>query len=227
MLFVLCTGGIPPVLSDPVDAAGWFAVGQNLTNTGNYSGALYAYNQSLTLDPTNAAVWNGVADVLNRENFDTSNPLATLNMALDASNQSLALNGTSATAWINHGMILYNIGSYYQRQFNDKNTANMYYNLQLDAFNKAIYIAPDNADAWFNKAYALCGMERCSEGLVAFQHVETLDPDYPNLQANINIAEKVAAAETPFYVKYAAEIAMVVIAGIVAMAWYIAVRKKY
>jgi tetratricopeptide (TPR) repeat protein len=227
ILFVLCIFAILPVLSDPTDAAGWFATGQNLTATENYSGAFYAYNQSLTLDPTNASAWNGIADVLNRENYYTANPLSTLNMALDASNQSLALNGSSATAWINQGQILYNIGSYYQRELNDKAAADLYYNRQLDAFNKAISVEPDNAEAWFNKAYALCGMDRCTEGLAAFQHVETLDPNYPNLQSNIDLAQQVAATETPFYVKYAVEIIMAVIACIAAALWYMAVRKKY
>ncbi len=227
ILYVLCTIAVSPVISDPTDAVGWFVAGQNLTAMGNYSGALFAYNQSLTLDPTNAAAWNGVADALNRENFYTADPLATLNSALDASNRSLAINGSSASAWINNGQILYNIGSYYQRQLNNNAAANLYYNRQLDAFNQAVSVEPDNADAWFNKAYALCGMNRCTEGLVAFQHVETLDPNYPNLQANINLAEQVAATETPFYAKYAVEIVMAVIVCVAAILWYTAVRKKY
>ena len=70
-------------------------------------------------------------------------------------------------------------------------------------------------------------MGRCNEGVVAFQKVEVLDPDYPNLQANLNIAEKLAATETPFYVKYDVEIVMAVIVIIGAALWFVAVRKKY
>jgi hypothetical protein len=70
-------------------------------------------------------------------------------------------------------------------------------------------------------------MGRYSEGIVAFEKVEELDPAYPNLQANIDIAEKLAAMETPFYIKYAGEIVLAAIAIIGAVLWYIAVRKKY
>ena len=227
LLLVLWIFTTPPVASDPVDAAGWYAAGQNLTEVGNYTKALQAYDQAITLDPNYADAWNGRADVLNRANPYTSNPLATLNLALDASNQSLALNASSASAWINRGQILYNIGYYYQDQLKDKATADVYYNQQLDSFEKAISVDPNDADAWFNKAYALCGMGRCNEGVTAFQKVEELDPAYPNLQANLDIAEKLAATETPFYVKYAVEIVLIAIAIIATALWYIAVRKKY
>ena len=227
LLLVLCIFVIPPALSDPTDAAGWYAAGQNLTSAGNYTEALQAYDQAIALNPNYAEAWDGRADVLNRANPYTSNPLATLNLALDASNQSLALNVSSVPAWINHGLILYNIGSYYQNQLNDKTTADIYYNEQLDAFNQAISIEPDNAEAWFNKAYALCGMGRCTEGVAAFQKVEQLDPSYPYIEGNLQNAEKLAATETPFYVKYAVEIVMAAIVIVAAVLWYIAVRKKY
>ncbi len=226
ILLVLGIFAVSPVLSDPTDAAGWYAAGQNLTNAGNYSAGLYAYKQAIALDPNSSEAWNGLADVLNRAHPYTQDPLATLNMALEASNQSLALNASSAAAWINRGQILYNFGSYYQ-QLNDKATADGYYNEQLDAFDHAISIEPDNAEAWFNKGYALCGIGKCTEGIVAFQKVEQLDPGYPYLELNIAQAEKQAAAETPFYITYDIEIVMAAIAGIVAAVWFIAVRKKY
>ena len=227
LLLALCIFVIPPAVSDPVDEAGWYAAGQNQTAAGNYTAALYDYKQAISLDSANAEAWDGMADVLNRANPYTSNPLATLNLALDASNQSLALNSSSAPAWINHGLILYNIGSYYQDQLNDKTTADIYYNKQLDAFNQAISIDPDNAEAWFNKAYALCGMGRCTEGVAAFQKVEQLDPSYPYLEGNLQNAEKLAATETPVYVKYAVEIVLIAIVIVAAAFWYIAVRRKY
>ncbi|MGA2161812.1 MAG: tetratricopeptide repeat protein [Methanoregula sp.] len=228
LLIILGVFALPPAAAAaPTDAAGWYTLGRTLTDEGNYTEALQAYDQAITLSPTYAEAWDGRADVLNRANQYTTNPLATLNLALDASNRSLEFNSSSASAWINHGQILYNIGFYYQDQLNDKTTAAMYYNDQLASFEKAISVEPDNADAWFNKAYALCGMGRYSEGIVAFEKVEELDPAYPNLQANIDIAEKLAAMETPFYIKYAGEIVLAAIAIIGAVLWYIAVRKKY
>jgi len=226
-LLALSIVTFPPAASAPTDAAGWYATARTLTDQGNYTEALQAYDQAIALDPTYAEAWNGRADVLNRANRYTNDPLATLNLALEASNRSLELNASSATAWINHGQILYNIGFYYQDQLNDKTTAGKYYNEQLDSFNNAISVEPDNAEAWFNKAYALCGMGRCNEGVVAFQKVEQLDPTYPNLEANLNIAEKLAATETPFYIKYDVEIVLAAIVLVGAALWFIAVRKKY
>ncbi len=103
----------------------------------------------------------------------------------------------------------------------------MYYNEQLDSFEKAISVEPDNAEAWFNKAYALCGMGRCNEGVVAFQKVEQLDPNYPYLDVNLQDAENLAATETPFYIKYDVEIVLAALAIIGAALWYKAVSKKY
>ena len=227
LLFAVCLVVLSPAFADPTDAAGWVAAGQSLTAAGNYSAGELAYKQALILDPKNADAWNGIADVLNRAHKYTSDPLATMQMALEASNQSLALNASSPIAWINRGQILYNIGYYYQDQLKDPATANMYYNEQLDAFNQAISIDPNNAEAWFNKGYALCGIGRCTEGVAAFKKVEALDPSYPYLQLNLAQAEKLAGVETPFYIQYAGEIVMAVIAIAIAVIWYWAVRRKY
>jgi len=226
-LLVLCACLILPVTADPADAAGWYAAGENLTAQNTYTLALQAYDQAIMLDPSFAAAWNGRADVLNRAHRNTQDPLATLNLALTASDKALALNSTSVPFWINRGQILYNIGYYYKDTAGDQATASKYFNDQLSAFEKATALEPDNPDAWFNRAYALCGMGRCSEGVDDFKKVQQLDPDYPHLQGNLENAEKLAAVQTPFYVKYAFGIVVAVIAVIGAAFWYISVRKKY
>lgn len=214
-----------PVLAAQEDAAGWYNTAQNFTEQKNYSAALLAYDQAITLDPQFAEAWDGRADILNRVYEDTTTPYATLMLALNSSDQALALNASSANAWINRGLILYNIG-YYSSNHNDPANATKYYNEQLDAFNKALALEPDNTDALFNRGYALCGMGRCTEGLVDFQKVKSLDPTYPYIDGNIESAQKVAATETPFYVKYAFAIVMCIVAIAGAVLWYIAVRKK-
>jgi tetratricopeptide (TPR) repeat protein len=216
-----------PVLAVSEEAAGWYTTASTLTEQKNYTAALQAYDLAITLDPTFAAAWDGRADILNRVHLNTADPLATLNLALNASDRALALNASSANAWINRGLILYNIGYYYQDNLKDTTTANQYYNKQLEAFEKATSLEPDNADAWFNQAYALCGMGRCNEGVTAFKKVQQLDPNYPNLEGNLNIAEKLAESQTPVYIKYAFEIIMGIIVILGAGFWYIAVRKKY
>jgi len=227
LMLVLSIIVLTPAAAASGETAGLSATARTLTEQKNYTEALQAYDQVITLDPANAGAWDGRADVLNRVHMYTADPLATLNLALNASDRSLALNATSVNAWINRGLILYNIGYYYQDQLNDKATANTYYNRQLDAFDKAISLQPDNADAWFNKAYALCGMGRCNEGVTAFKKVEQLNPDYPHLEGNLKNAEKLAESQTPFYLKYAVEIVLGGIVIIGAALWFVAVRKKY
>jgi tetratricopeptide (TPR) repeat protein len=227
LMLVLSIFVITPAAAASGDAAGLSATARTLTEEKNYTEALQAYDQAITIDPAYADAWDGRADVLNRVHMYTADPLATLNLALNASDRSLALNASSVNAWINRGLILYNIGYYYQDQLNDKATANTYYNKQLDAFDKAISLQPDNSDAWFNKAYALCGMGRCNEGVTAFKKVQQLNPDYPHLEGNLKNAEILAESQTPFYIKYAVEIVMGIIVIIGAVLWFVAVRKKY
>ncbi|HZK30388.1 MAG TPA: tetratricopeptide repeat protein, partial [Methanoregula sp.] len=59
---------------------------------------------------------------------------------------------------------------------------------QLQAFEKAVSLEPDNAEAWFNKGYALAGMKRYDEAIAAFDRVKVINPSYPNLQKNREIA---------------------------------------
>jgi hypothetical protein len=65
------------------------------------------------------------------------------------------------------------------------------------------------------------------ETLKAFSKVQTLDPNYPYLQSNINIAQQNLEALTPVYIKYAPAIvaAIVIIGG--AGLWLYVGRKKY
>ena len=67
-------GSLPSLRDTPIDAVGWYTLGRTLTNEGNYTEALQAYNQSLALDPGYAASWDGIADVLNRANRYTADP---------------------------------------------------------------------------------------------------------------------------------------------------------
>ena len=110
------------------------------------------------------------------------------NDALAASNRSLEIYPGYVNGWINRGQILYNIGYWYEDVAHDTATANALYAEQLTAFEKAISLDPDNAEAWFNKGYALAGMQRYDEAIAAFDQVRAIDPSYPNLQKNREIA---------------------------------------
>jgi tetratricopeptide (TPR) repeat protein len=207
-----------PVAAYSDEAINSYNQGNTFTSEGNYTEAVAAYNNAITLAPDYYEAWNGMADVLNRA--------GQFSEALAASNQSLELNSSYAAGWINRGYILYNIGNYYENQLNDTQTADELYNQQLQAFDNAIAADPKDADAWFNKAYALGGLERYDEAIAAFDQVKALDPDYPNLAENREIAVELRNAAEPWYIKYAFPlvIGVIVCAGIIG--WYITTRKK-
>jgi tetratricopeptide (TPR) repeat protein len=169
-----------PVFAYSADAVNLFDAGRDRTESGNYTEALAAYRNAIALEPSYYEAWNGIADVLNRDGQFTD--------ALEASNRSLELHPDYVQGWINRGQILYNIGYRYEDVAHDTITANSLYAEQLTAFEKATALDPTSAEAWFNKGYALAGMQRYDEAIAAFDQVKIIDPSYPNLQKNREIA---------------------------------------
>lgn len=178
-LFIITTLCMP-VSAYSTDATNLFNTGRDRTESGNYPGAMAAYNSAIALEPSYYEAWDGLADALNRN--------GQFNEALAASNRSLELHPGYVQAWINRGQILYNIGYQYEDGAHNKAAADALYAAQLAAFEKAVTLDPNNAEAWFNKGYALAGMRRYDEAIAAFDQVKVIDPSYPNLQKNREIA---------------------------------------
>ncbi|MDO8871212.1 MAG: tetratricopeptide repeat protein [Methanoregula sp.] len=201
LLLVLCT---LPVLAYSPDATDWYAQGNMLMKNKNYTQAIGAYEEAITLAPDYYEAWNGKADALNRaQQFKD---------ALAASDKALSLNPEYVQGWINRGYILYNLGR------NDD---------ELKAYEMAISIDPSSPDAWFNKGYSLAGMKRYDEAISVFDTVRSLDFDYPNLAANRRIAEQSRDAATPWYVKNALTMGIIALFAVGAIAWFISVKKEY
>jgi len=164
-IFLCCTG--IPVIAYSDNAKGFFEQGNTLVNDKNYSEAIIAYNKAITLEPDYFEAWNGKADALNRAQQFTE--------ALAASDQALTIKPDFVQGWINRGYILYNLNR------TDE---------ELKAYETAISIDPGSPEAWFNEGYSLAGLKRFDEAIAAFNKTELLDPAYPNLAANIRIAEQ-------------------------------------
>jgi tetratricopeptide (TPR) repeat protein len=201
LLLILCT---LPVLAYSQEATDKYTQGNALMKNKNYTQAIEAYEDAISLAPDYFEAWNGKADALNRVQRFTE--------ALAASNTTLALNPDYVQGWINRGYILYNLGQ----------TDN-----ELKAYDKAISIDPSSPAAWFNRGYSLAGMKRYDEALAAFDTVKSLDPNYPNLAANRHIAEQSRDAATPWYVKNALTLGIIAFFAIGAIAWFISVRKEH
>ncbi len=201
VFLALCT---LPVLAYASDATNWYTQGNLLMKTKNYTEAIAAYNEAITLSPEYYEAWNGKADALNRAQRFSD--------ALAASDKTLSLNPQYVQGWINRGYILYNLG-----RTDD----------ELKAYETAISIDPSSPDAWFNKGYFLAGMKRYDEAIMVFDKVKSLDPNYPNLAANRRIAEQSRDAATPWYSKNALTLGIIALFSVGAIAWFLSVRKKY
>jgi tetratricopeptide (TPR) repeat protein len=188
-ILVLITFTCSQVSAYSAEAANLYTSGRTLTESGDYTGAVSVLNQAITLEPAYYEAWNGLADALNRD--------GKFNDALAASNRSLEINPDYVQGWINRGQILYNIGYYYEDVVGDRVKADALYAEQLGAFEKAVSLDPNNAEAWFNKGYALAGMKRYDEAIVAFDRVRVIDPSYPNLVKNREIAVLLRDKTTP------------------------------
>ncbi len=164
-----------PVSAYSADAIGLFEQGNAFMKNKNYSEALRVYDKAITLEPDYFEAWNGKADALNRAQQFTE--------ALEASDRVLVLKPDYVQGWINRGYILYNLGRYDE---------------ELKAYETAITLDPASPAAWFNKGYSLAGMKRYDEAIAAFNKVQALDPTFPNLAANIRIAEQNRNATTSF-----------------------------
>jgi tetratricopeptide (TPR) repeat protein len=178
-LFIITLVTIPAAAYS-LDAVNLYNEGNNFTRSGNYSGAIAVYTRAVSLEPAYFEAWNGMADTLNRD--------GQFNEALVASNRSLEIQPAYVNGWINRGQILYNIGYRHEDVEHNMVKADALYAEQLQAFEKAVSLEPDNAEAWFNKGYALAGMKRYDEAIAAFDRVKVIDPSYPNLQKNREIA---------------------------------------
>jgi len=177
------------------DAITLYEQGTASVAAGNLSEAIAAFDQALLLEPEYFEAWDARADALNRDGQFSG--------ALESSSRALAINSSYLPGWINRGQILYNLGYVYEDQKKDTVKANEYYLQQVQAFEKAISLDPTNADAWFNKAYALAGLKKYDEAIAAFDKVKELNPAYPKIDKNREIARQLRDSVTPFYVTYA------------------------
>jgi len=213
VILVLCI----PALAYSGDATGWYEQGNTFLAAENLTGATAAYDRAIAIEPEYFEAWDAKADALNRNGQFSD--------AKDASDRALAINPDYVQGWINRGQILYNIGYFYEDQKQDLTTANEYYNQQVLAFEKAITLDPGNADAWFNKAYALAGLKRYDEAIAAFDKVKEINPGYPKLAQNRQIAEQLRDRATPVYITYAPVLGIAVfLIGIIV--WFVFLREK-
>jgi tetratricopeptide (TPR) repeat protein len=99
---------------------------------GNYTTALYFYNQSIAADPKYTRAWMDKGNVLVKLNRTSE--------AISSYDSALALENDLAIVWNDRGEALMTIGNYTEAR---------------DSFDKALQIAPEYANAKANRDLAL------------------------------------------------------------------------
>lgn len=111
---------IPKLNPTPSSVEDWISLGLYHYQQHNYGQALAAFDQAITMDPSNGRVWNYRANVLCGLNRQAE--------ALATYDRAISLHPTYHQAWFNQGQLLKEIGAYGNA---------------LAAYDRAIAIHPD------------------------------------------------------------------------------------
>jgi tetratricopeptide (TPR) repeat protein/streptogramin lyase len=106
--------------------------GANLFKSGNYQGALTAFDNAIAIDPNHYTSWNNRGLVLDK--------LGRNNDAIASFNKAISLNDTTASIWGSLGTSLYKMGRYSEA---------------ITAYDKAISLDPNNTAYQQNKDITL------------------------------------------------------------------------
>jgi len=150
------------IREEPGDLAvrGW-----HLDELGRYDKALVAFDQALTLDPSNNGIWfiKGVL-LYTRHHYEE---------ALAAFEQATALNPMDSLAWNGKGQAL---------SFMD------HHQEALSAYDRALTLDSSVADMWRNKGIALANLGHYEEALISYDQALSLNTDTSKSRTHLDRA---------------------------------------
>lgn len=127
--------------------------GINLSEEGNYTEAIRAFDEALKINPQNATTWNEKGMVLAK--------LRKYDDAIKAYDEALKINPQNVDAWKNKGNALRNLGRYEEA---------------FEAWDEALKINPQFAKAWFSKGNALSDLGKYEEAIKAYDEALKINP---------------------------------------------------
>ncbi|MDD1719283.1 MAG: tetratricopeptide repeat protein [Methanoregulaceae archaeon] len=136
------------------DSQTWFGRGTEFVDKGDYSSAIDAFQNAVSLDPGYLNAWISLAYVYVQANRMTD--------AADAYRHALTIEPDNTVA-------LKGLGYVYSRQGKDADA--------LDAFNRAIAVNPGDSSSWLQKGLTLSALGRLNESIPVYQKVIELSPD--------------------------------------------------
>jgi len=155
---------LPPVTAADL-AEQYYSEGANLSNLGQYSEAVAAYDKAVFIRPNNADAWNNRGVALDK--------LGQYLEAVSSYDKAVTLQPGYADAWYNRGVALRKLG-----RFADAVTS----------YDKALAISPQFIEAWLNRGVALDYLGKYEDAMASYDKVLALQPDHVTALENRELA---------------------------------------
>lgn len=148
-------------------ARGWMWLGRSLERQENYTEALSAYEQALSIEAElGQALFGKGTTLLGLDRFDE---------AIAPFDAFLIQMPDSAIAWFYRGNSLFGSEQYSEA---------------LISYDKSIEIAADSEGSWYNRGLVLANMGRYDEAIESFNQVLAINPDNSNAREQIESLEQ-------------------------------------
>ena len=156
---------IVPLVTAADLAEQYYGEGVNLSNLGQYSDAIAAYDKAVFIRPAHADAWNNRGVALEK--------LGQFSEAVSSYDKAVTLQPGYADAWYNRGVALRKLGRYADA---------------VTSYDKALAIRPDYVEAWLNRGVALDYLGRYEDAIASYDKVLALQPDHATALENRELA---------------------------------------
>ena len=190
---------LPPVTAADL-ADQYYREGVNLSNLGQYSEAVAAYDKAVFIRPNNADAWNNRGVALDK--------LGQYSEAVSSYDKAVTLQPGYADTWYNRGVALRKLGRYADA---------------VTSYDKALASSPGYIEAWLNRGVALDYLGRYEDAIASYDKVLALQPDHVTALENRELALAKQSRFNPATIGVVIFF-VIIIAGIVL--WYTKPRPR-
>ena len=155
---------LPPVTAADL-AEQYYSDAVNLSNLGQYSDAVAAYDKAVFIRPNNADTWNNRGVALDK--------LGQYSEAVSSYDKAVTLQPGYADTWYNRGVALRKLGRYADA---------------VSSYDKALATSPRFIEAWLNRGVALDYLGRYEDAIASYDKVLALQPDHAIALENRELA---------------------------------------
>lgn len=163
-MFLLLLLIFPPVSADDL-ADQYYGEGVNLSNLGQYSEAVAAYDKAVFIRPFNADAWNNRGVALDK--------LGQYSEAVSSYDKAVTIQPAFAEAWYNRGIAYRKLGRYADA---------------VTSYDKALAANPGYVEAWLNRGVALDYLGRYADAIASYDRALALQPDHTTARENREMA---------------------------------------